>query len=59
MAGKDDSHRHSSSSISENVAVVETSYLTVTSFIILRSGEGLTSFNRDNSVDFSGDSKVR
>ena len=30
----------------------------VSSFIILRSGEGLTSFKKDNSANFSGESKV-
>ena len=30
----------------------------VSSFIILRSGEGLTSFKKGNSANFSGESKV-
>ena len=29
----------------------------VRSFIILQSGEGLTSFNKDNSANFSGEKK--
>ena len=41
-------------SISENVVVTETSLSTIKSFIILRSGKGLTSFNEDNSANFSG-----
>ena len=41
-------------SISENVVVTETSLSTIRSFIILRSGKGLTSFNEDNSANFSG-----
>ena len=31
----------------------------VTSSFILRSREGLTSFNKDNSTNFSGESKVQ
>ena len=41
-------------SFSENVEVTETSLSTIRSFIILRSGKGLTSFNEDNSANFSG-----
>ena len=41
-------------SFSENVVVTETSLSTIRSFIILRSGKGLTSFNEDNSANFSG-----
>ena len=48
----DDSHHHSTTSFKENVIVVETR-----NFIILRSGEGLTSSNKDNSVNFSGEKK--
>ena len=48
----DDSHHHSTTSFRENVIVVETR-----NFIILRSGEGLTSSNKDNSVNFSGEKK--
>ena len=51
---KRDTSCHSTMSFSENVAVAETSYQNnVRSFIILRSGEGLTSSNEDNSVNFS------
>ena len=48
----DDSHHNSTTSFRENVIVVETR-----NFIILRSGEGLTSSNKDNSVNFSGEKK--
>ena len=41
-------------SFSENVVVTETSLSTIRSFIILRSGKRLTSFNEDNSANFSG-----
>ena len=41
-------------SFSENVVVTETSLSTIRSFIILRSGKGLTSFNEDDSANFSG-----
>ena len=41
-------------SFSENVVVTETSLSAIRSFIILRSGKGLTSFNEDNSANFSG-----
>ena len=41
-------------SFGENVVVTETSLSTIRSFIILRSGKGLTSFNEDNSANFSG-----
>ena len=37
---------------SENVEVMETSYQ-----IILRSGQGLTSSNKENSANFSGEKK--
>ena len=41
---------------SENVVVVETNYH---SFIIFQSREGLTSFNKDNSANFSYESKAQ
>ena len=45
---------HSTTSFSENVVVVETSYqMLEVFFLFLRSGEGLTSFNLDNSANFS------
>lgn len=44
--GKDDSCRHSTTTFNKNVAVAE-----ITSFITLRSREGLTSFNNDNSAN--------
>ena len=49
MAGKLGSRRHSITSFSE--------LSNVGSFIILRSREGLTSFNIDNSANFSNEKK--
>ena len=49
LAGKRGSRRHSTTSFSENVVEAGTS------FSILQSGEVLTSFNNDNSVNFSGE----
>ena len=60
FARKGDTSCHSTMSFSENVAVAETSYQNnVTSFIILRSGEGLISSNKDNSTNFSGKKKKK
>ena len=56
-AGKRESRRHSATSFSENVVVAKRSYRIVRSFIILRSGESLTSFNRNNRANFSGEKK--
>ena len=53
-AGQRESRRHSTTSFSENVVVAKTSYRKVRGFIILRSGEGLTSFNKKKSANFSG-----
>ena len=44
-------------SFSENVAVAETSYQNIRSFIILQSEEGLISSNKGNSANFSGEKK--
>ena len=49
MAGKE--RRHSTTSFSVNVVVAE-ELSNVTRFIILRSEDGLTSFNKDNSAKF-------
>ena len=61
MAGKRGSRRHSTTSFSESVVVAGTSYqISVSnfrSFSILQSGEGSTSFNNDNSANFSGEKK--
>ena len=38
-----------------NVVVAGNMLRNVRSFIILQSGEGLTSFNKDNSANFSGE----
>ena len=40
-----------------NVVVAGKMLTNVRSFIILQSGEGLTSFNKDNSANFSGEKK--
>ena len=37
--------------------MAKTSYRKVRGFIILRSGEGLTSFNKNNRANFSGEKK--
>ena len=51
LEGKRDSNRHSTTGLSEKSVVVETSYqISVRGFIILRSGEGLTFSNKDNSA---------
>ena len=39
--------------------VAETSYQTLEIFLIFRSGEGLTSFNKDNRANLSGDKEKR
>ena len=61
MAGKSGSRRHSTTSFSESVVVAGTSYQisvsNVRSLSILQSGEGSTSFNNDNSANFSGEKK--
>ena len=58
LAGKRDSHGHSATKFIMNVVVAETSYqmLEVLSFFLI--GRCLTSFNKDNSANFSGESKV-
>ena len=53
LAGK--KRRHSTTSFSVNVVVAE-ELSHVTRFLILRSEEALTSFNKDNSANFSGES---
>ena len=55
LAGKRGSRRHSTTSFSENVETGENkiSNINVRSFIILRSGEGVTSFTKGNSANFS------
>ena len=39
--------------------VAETSYQTLEIFLIFRSGEGLTSFNKDNRANLSGEEEKR
>ena len=53
LAGKRGSRRHSTTSFSENVETGENKISNVRSFIILRSGEGVTSFTKGNSANFS------
>ena len=58
--GKLDSRCHSTGSFGENVGEVETSYQNnVLSFIILKLGESLIFFNKDNSANFSGESNIQ
>ena len=62
FGGKRGSRRHSTTSFSENVVVAETSYqmfMNVRRFIILRSGEGVTSFTKGNSANFSSEKMVK
>ena len=54
MAGKRDSRRHFTTSFSKNVIVAGTN---VSCFIILLSGEGLTSFSINNRTNFFGEKK--
>ena len=56
LAGKRDSRRHSSMSFSENVVVSETSYQML-EVLSLWPGEGLTSFNKNNSANLSGEKR--
>ena len=54
---RDGSRHHSTTSFSQKVVVAETSNQILQVFIVfnLRSGESLTSFNKDNSTNFSGE----
>ena len=52
-AEKYDSHRHSTTSLSENVVVAKTSYIN------WRSGKGFTSFSGDKQTNGCGKKKVR
>ena len=56
MVGKYDSHRHSATSFSENVVLVNTSYEVsqVLFSFLFRLGDGLTSFNQDKSANLFG-----
>ena len=58
LAGKPVSRRHSTTGFSENFVVTETSFQFA---IILRPGQGLTSFNRNNRVNYSSEknSKIK
>ena len=57
MAGKSGSRRHPTTSFSESVVVAGTSYQMLEVLSFLQSGEVLTSFNNDNSANFSDDKK--
>ena len=46
--GKRDSRRHSATSFSKNVMLVGHKLLSIIRFTILRLGDNLTSFNKDN-----------
>ena len=54
LARKRGSRRHSTTSLSECLSG-ENKKSNVRSFIILQSGEALTSFNNDNSANLSGE----
>ena len=62
MAGKRDSRRHSTTGLSENDQREYRSggkkLTDVRSFIILRSGEGLTSFSINNRTSFFGEKRT-
>ena len=59
LAGKCGSPRHSTTSFSERVVVAETSYqiLDVLEFCNRERAKYATSFNNDNSANFSGEKK--
>ena len=58
MAGKRGSRRHATTRFNKSVVAARTSKLTnVRSFRILESGKSSTSFNNDNSSNFSGEKK--
>ena len=60
LAGKRDSRRRSTTGFSENVVVTETRYQNnVRRFIILISGEGFTSFNKNKRVNLFCWKKVK
>ena len=55
-AGSRDSRRHSTSSFSENVVVVETTYQMLEVLLLqVRLGDGLTSSIENNNANFSGE----
>ena len=57
MAGKLGSRRYSTTNVSENCRNGGNELSNARSFIILRSREGLTSFNIDNAAIFSKEKK--
>ena len=59
LGGKRDSRRHSTTSFNENVVVAGTRSQMLEVLAFCNSGEVLTSFNNDNSANFSGWQKVR
>ena len=54
LAGKRVSRHHSTTGFSENFVVTETTFQFA---IILRPGQGLTSFNQNNRVNYCGKKK--
>ena len=57
--GKRDSRRHSATSFSKNVMLVGHKLLSIIGFTILRLGDNLTYFNKDNSANFFGQKDVQ
>ena len=57
LAGKRDSRRHSTTSFSENSRSGGNKVSNARSFMILRSGEGSTSFINYHRANFSGEKK--
>ena len=55
LAGKRGNRRHSTTSFSENVEVAETSYQMLEVLSSCESGEGVTSFTKGNSANFSSE----
>ena len=59
LAGNPDSRRHFITTFRMRRRRNQVAKINVRSFIILRLAEGLTSFNKDNSANSSGESKVQ
>ena len=57
--GKRDSRLHSATSFSKHVLSVGHKLLSIIGFTILRLGDNLTSFNKDNSANFFGQKDVQ
>ena len=52
-------HRSTIKSFGETVEVAKTSYRNVSSFIILRSGSGLTVFNKNNRANAAAENRTK